>query len=270
MALSDILADSKTFTDDMEMILGDQKVKLGELRGLTTKQQKDLSDKIQSAVERERQATEMSTKATEIFNNLKALETTAAETSKTKPTGEEDDFESNNWWTPVRKRMSAQGKKIEDALAKLDTFGKSLERAASIWAQDRWSTQYEKASPRLKKSKDHADWDLTKVREYATKNQLVDEYGFPSIERAVTELTKATEIEEIKKQAREEGFKDGQTRARLAGQNRPSSATGGKKTGKAAVEEFGLEGLGDDVASDPELMEALETARQAFDPSQIQ
>jgi hypothetical protein len=201
---------------------------------------------------------------------LQAAEAEAEKTRGKQPTGEEDDFDTNNWWTPVRKRMSASESKLQEAITKFDNLSKAVEKAATIFATDRWNAQYERTAPRLKKVKEYADWDMAKVREYATKNQLTDEFGFPSIERAVTELTKVSDLEEAKKIAREEGFKEGQQRARLAGQNRPSSATGGKKTGKAAVEEYGLEGLGDDIASDPDLMEQLELARQAFDPNTLQ
>ena len=70
MTLAEILADAKTFTDDMEMQLGEHKVKLADLRGLTAKQQKDLSEKLQAANQREQEALQTASKATEIYNNL--------------------------------------------------------------------------------------------------------------------------------------------------------------------------------------------------------
>jgi hypothetical protein len=270
MNLQDILSDSKTFTDDMEMQLGEHKVKLADLRGLTAKQQKDLSDKIQAATQREQEALQTASKATEIYNNLAKQQAEFEAARGKQPTGEEDDFETNNWWTPVRKRMTAQEKQLKEAIDKVTQLNSAFEKAAVMFASDRWNSQYERVAPKLKKSKEYSDWDLTKVREYATKNQIVDEFGFPSVEKAVALLTRADDLEEAKKQAREEGLREGLQRARLSTQSRPTSATGGKKTGKAAVEEFGLDGLGDDMADDPELMEALEQARQAFDPSQLQ
>lgn len=269
MTLAEILADSKTFTDDMEMQLGDQKVKLSDLRGLTSKQQKDLSDKIQAASERERQATEMATKATEIYNNLDALQKKALESSTARPTEDADDFDTNNWWTPVRKRMTAHEKQLKEAVDKVNSLSAAFEKAATMFATDRWNSQYERSAPKLKKSKEYADWDVAKVREYATKNQIVDEFGFPSIEKAIQTLTRADDIEEARKSAREEGLREGLNRGRLERMNRPSSATGGASKGKPAVEEFGLDGLGDDVMNDPELMEALAKAQAAFDPDSL-
>jgi hypothetical protein len=272
MTLQEILADAKTFTDEMEMSLGDNKVKLGDLRGLTAKQQKDLSDKIQSATDRERTATEMATKASEIYNNLDALQKKALESQPKQPTGDSDDWETNEWWKPARTRLSSFEKQQKETMDKLTTLATAVERAATIWAEDRWNSQYERAAPRLKKNKDYADWDVAKVRDYATTHKLLDGYGFPSIEKAVAELTKANEIEEIKKQAREEGLKEGMNRGRLERMNRPSSASGGRSAGakKSSVEEHGLEGLGDDVMDDAELMEQLAEAQKAFDPTSLQ
>lgn len=269
MTLQEILADSKTFTDDMELQLGDNKIKLSDLRGLTSRQQKDLSDKLQAAAERERQATEMATKATEIFNDLSAQK--AAASAQPTVSDDGDDFDTNNWWTPVRKRFSERDKKLEEAIAKVDTISKAFEKAATMFATDRWTSQYDRIAPRLKKSKEYADWDMPKLRDYAAKNQLIDEFGFPSVEKAAAALTRTDELEEIKRQAREEGLKEGLTRSRLERLNRPSSASGAKPVkGKSSVEEFGLEGLGDDVMSDDELVEQITRAQQAFDPNSLQ
>lgn len=270
MTLAEILSDSKTFTDDMEMQLGEHKVKLADLRGLTAKQQRDLSEKLQAATQREQTAAEMAEKATGIFNNLSALEKKALEMMPKERADGEDDFDTNNWWTPVRKRISAQEKTLNEAIEKVNTLNRSFEKAATMFATDRWMGQYERVAPKLKKSKDYADWDMAKVRDYATKNSILDEFGFPSVEKAVLQLTRVDDIEEAKRIAREEGFKEGQQRARMAAQTRPTSATGGRKSNKAAVEEHGLEGLGDDVANDAELMEMLEQTRAAFEPENVQ
>jgi hypothetical protein len=269
MKLEDILSDAKTFGDDLEMSLGEHKVKLGDLRGMTAKQQKTLSEKLEAAGRREQEAIDNSTRAATLLANLQEIE--KKNKTETRPTDDADDFETNNWWTPVRKRMTAQEEQIKKAMESVQKLTDSFSKAATMFATDRWQSQYERVAPKLKKAKDYADWDMAKVRDYATKNNIIDEFGFPSVEKAVQQLTAVTDLEEARKAAREEGLKEGLQRARLAGQNRPSSATGGKKqAGKSAVEEHGLEGLGDDMADDPELMELLENARQAFDPQQLQ
>jgi hypothetical protein len=72
----------------------------------------------------------------------------------------------------------------------------------------------------------------------------------------VLELTKANDIETIRKEAYAEGMKAAKTKTRLDNQPKPSSASGGNwPKEKSAVAEVGLEGLGDDAVNDPELME---------------
>ena len=270
--LQDVLNDKNNYADDIEITIGTEKLKLGEIRGFTAKEKKELSESLQAAKRDREQAAEVSTKAAEIYNTLDALSKKAADdAAKRQPSGEEDDFETNNWWTPVRKRMTAQEKQIQDAVTAVKTLTDSFTKAATMFATERWNNQYERVAPRLKKSKDYADWDVTKLREYATKNQIVDEFGFPSVEKAAQTLTRADDLEEVRREAYEKGKKEAEQRLRLASQARPTSATGGKlPKGKSAVEEMGLEGLGDDVMGDEELMDMLGKAQASFDPNSLQ
>lgn len=267
----DIFDDKIAFPDELEIPIGDRKVKLGDLRAMTAKQQRELAEKLTAATERERTALEMSEKAAGIFNNLKKMEDDAKALEASRPTGETDDFDTNNWWTPARKRITAQEQKITDALSKVQTLTDSFTKAATMFATDRWNSQFDRVAPKLKKSKEYADWDVARVRDYATKNNVLDEFGFPSVEKAVALLTRVDDIEEAKKAAFEEGKKEAQRLARMAAQARPTSNTGGKTPkGKSAVEDLGLEGLGDDVANDEELMDMLSRTQAAFDPGSLQ
>lgn len=254
MTLQEILADSKTFADGIELTIGTEKVNLGQLRDLSATQQRQLSEKISGADRREQEARDTAMKAATLLSELeKARETLNAQKTVT-PT--DDDFDKEEFWGPVRKRFSERDKKLEDAIKGLENLSKSVERAATIWAQERWQNQFKEVAPRLKKVDQYKDWDFKRVLDYATERKIVDDYGFPSIERTVAELTKANEIDTIKKEAFEAGKKAAEQRRRLDNQPRPSSATGGKiKADESAVEKFGLEGLGDDAMNDPELME---------------
>ena len=259
MTLEQILSDKTTFADNIELVIGNEKVTLGGLRELSAKQQKDLSDKIAGADAREREARETAVRAANLLSELEGAKQklTAAKDNPPPPT---DDFDKEEFWAPARKALSARDKKIDDAIAKIDTLSKSIERAATVWATDRWQSQYERNAPKLKKVDAYKDWDYDKVLEYATKNNLVDANGFPSIDRAVADLTKSSDLDAIRKQAYEDGLKKGRTEARLESVPRPSSASGGAPRGKGAkssVAENGLEGLGDDVMDDPEIMEQI-------------
>lgn len=257
MTLEQILADPNTFADTIEMPIGTEKITLGQLRSLSNSRQKELSDKIASATSQETVARDTAMKAANLLSELQTAKEKLIEQKTTPPT--EDDFDKEEFWGPVRKRFSERDKKIEDAIKGLDALTKAVTQVSTIWAEDRWAGQFEKVSPRLKKVDQYKDWDYTKVRDYAVQNKILDKHGLPSVENAVMELTKATEIEQIKKEAYEEGKKAGQSRARLETMAKPASASGGRGVakGKSAVAEYGFEGLGDDVMNDPELAEQI-------------
>ena len=249
-----IFNDRTTFTDTMELSIGDKKFTLGDLRGLSARQQQQVAEKISGADRREAEARDTAMKAANLLSELeKAREGLIAQRTQV-PT--EDDFDKEEFWGPVRKRFSDRDAKIDQALKGIESLSKSVERAATIWAQERWQGQFKEVSPRLKKVDAYKDWDFKKVLDYATERKIVDDYGFPSVERAVLELTKANDIEQIKKEAYAEGMKAAKQKNRLDNQPRPSSASGGRQPAdKSAVAEIGLEGLGDDAINDPELME---------------
>src|SRR5271166_419791 len=257
MTLEQILADKTTFTDGMEITLGAEKVALGALRDLSARQQKELSDKIAGADQRETAARDTAMKAANLLSELQTAKETLTAQKTAPPT--EDDFEKEEFWSPVRKRFTERDKKIDDAISKIDNLTKAVTQVSTIWAEDRWQGQFDKVAPKLRKVEKYKDWDYTKVRDYASTNKLLDAHGLPSVERAVMELTKETDLEVIRKEAYEKGLKEGKTNARLESMPRPSSASGGKPLakGKSAVEEVGLEGLGDDVMADSELMEQI-------------
>jgi hypothetical protein len=254
MTLQEILADPKTFADGIEMTIGNEKVNLGQLRELSANQQRQLSEKIAGAESRESIARDTATKAANLLAELQTARDNLQAQKTTPPT--DDDFDKEEFWSPVRKRFSDRDTKIDQAIKGIETLSNQVKNAAAIWFKDRTRSQYEKVSGRLKKVDAYKDWDADKVLGYATEHRIVDEDGMPSVEKAILELTKANDIETIKKEAYAEGMKAAKQKGRLDAQPRPSSATGGRQpVDKSAVAEIGLEGLGDDAMNDPELME---------------
>lgn len=256
MTLQEILANKTTFGDDIELTIGTEKVNLGQLRDLSAKQQKDLSDKIAGADNREKEARDTAMKAATLLSQLEDART-KLEASKKEPVTD-DDFDTSEWWKPVKARFAERDTKIDQALKGIEALTKSVSQAATIWAKDRWRGQFDRVAPRLKKVDAYKEWDLDKVLNYATEHKILDENDMPSVEKAVLELTKANDLKTAADEAYERGLKEGRTKARLETMPRPSSATGGKSgKGKSSVEEHGFEGLGDDVMNDAELMESL-------------
>jgi hypothetical protein len=249
----DILDDEKTFADSIEFELGGRKVTLGDVRGLSRKKQQELSEKLADTERRRTEVLDLATKAAELKATLEAQ---VAEAGKTRPNPTDDDFDKDPFWEPVRKRVaaeSASAKELKDNLTKLTN---AMTMATSIWAEDRWQGQFERGKTRLKGDK-FKDYTYEKVRDYAATNKILDKHGLPSVERAILELTKEDEKQVAIDEAFQRGLKEGQVKGRMGVMSRPTSAAGIKVPEKSVVAEKGLEGLGDDVAEDPELMKML-------------
>ena len=254
--LQEVLDDPKTFEDGIELEIKGVKTTLGDLRGLSSAQQKKISASLADAESKRNAAIADAEKAAAILNGLQTLEKETKET-RTAPVGDEDDFDTNNWWTPVRKRLNPLEEQNKALQKQVKDLADSIGRAATIWAEDRWHGQYDRMSDRLKKSSKHKDMTYEQVRDYAAQQKLLDSYGFPSVEKAIMDLTKEDDIERIRREAHEAGVKEGATRARLGANPRPTSASGGRQQTKGLDPTKNLEDLGDAIVDDPELSEML-------------
>ena len=265
--VEDILKDSKTFTDDMEMTIGDKKIPLGELRSMSKTGQDRLTEQMSEAQRDRQSAADLATKAADLVAKLEAAQ--ANNTTRQAP-ADDDDFDSNNWWTPVRKRLTPIENEQKNLAKQFKDNEAAMQRAAMIFAEDRWEREYEAASPRLKKSKEHKDWTMEKVRDYAVQHKLVDRFGFPSIREATNHLTKADEMQTVRNEEYERGLSEGRTQGRLNVMPRPSTA--GSKQGGAAKQinpDRGFNDLSDVVMEDPELSRMLGELG-ALEPGDIQ
>ena len=255
MNLKQVLDDEKTFADGIEIVINNEKVTLGDLRGLSRAKQEELSNRMKATEDKFTEVTNLATEAARLKGQLEEQLAAAGKNRTIPPT--EDELDSDPFWAPVKKRygtIDSTVKELKDTVTKL---GQAAERMATIWAQDRWKQQFNSLAPRLAKSSKHKDMTFEKVRDYAAEKKLLDDFGFPSVEKAILELTREEDFEARLAQARDEGRKEGETRGRLTASGRPTSATGPKKPEKSVVAEKGLEGLGDDVAADPELSRML-------------
>lgn len=251
MDLDQILADEKTFADNIEFELGGRKVNLGELRGLSKRQRAELSDRMAETERKRAEVLQLAEQAAEVKGRLDAQLLEASK--RTQPT---DDFDTDPFWAPVKKQLAPYAdlnKQLNEKLSKLENAANQM---ANIWAEDRWQNQFERTKDRLKGDK-FKDMTYEKVRDYAGTHKLLDSYGLPSVEKAVLELTKEDEVQRKVDEAFQRGLREGNVKGRMGVQPRPTSAMGEKQPENSVVAKKGLEGLGDDVAADPELMDML-------------
>lgn len=252
MNLSQILDDEKTFADAIEITVNGEKHSLGDLRALSRAKQKDLSDKIAATEHKRAEVLELAEQAATLKSNLEQQLADAGKRGNPSNSDLDDPF-----FAPVKKAFDGRDSEIKELKGTLEKLNNAANQMAKIWAEDRWQGQYEKSKTRLKGDK-AKEWTYEKVRDFAGTNKILDSYGLPNIEKAIQQLTQEDERQDIEQAAYERGLKEGQVKGRMNVMPRPTSASGGKPPAeKSAVAERGLEGLGDDVAEDKDLMRML-------------
>jgi hypothetical protein len=254
MNIDDILKDEKNYPDTLELPVGDQKIPLSTLRSAY----RAVSAEREQLGKDRQTVADLASKAAQLNEKLEQQMAAASQTEsgrRTAPT--DDEFDADPFFAPVRKRLDPIQKTVEELKKTNEQLAKSVANAATIWARDRWEGQLSRNRDRLKGDKYKQYQDVESILKYATDNRILDTYGFPSVEGAINKLTEGDTIEQIKTVEYERGLKEGQMKARIASMSRPTSASGPKGPEKSVVAERGLEGLGDDVANDPELMDML-------------
>ena len=264
MALSDILKNTAKYGDDLEVSFGDEKVKLGDLRTLTASEQKALSDELARQQARTADLNDLATKTATLLNQNEQERARAAERNAAPPPDDWDKLYDNDpSYAPVRKRFSTLEQELKSAKELLTKQQQDLQNASAIAIDRFWQDDYRAHSSRLKgdKYKDYRGQDgYRKLAQYANDHKLLDNYGLPSVTRAIDELTKTDAVDAAAQEAYEKGLREGQQRARLGTQARPSS--GGNK-GAGAKPPAGLapdanfNDLEDAVMDDPEMREML-------------
>lgn len=260
-----ILKDEGTYPDTLEIIMGTEKVSLGQIRDMSKKQQSRITEEL-SGIQRERQTLAqkqqevltLSERATETYNKLE--EQLAKASRNAVPDGDpEKMWDTDQWYSPARKRISEIQKTIADLAETQKKLGSAVTSAVSIWMDDRWENEYSQVAPELEKYPKLAEWrDPEKLKKYASENKILDKRSMPSIREAVNRLT-AVEREAAKSEdAYQRGLREGQMKARLGAQPRPASAAAAVVNGSGKVAETFEEAMSPDaVAQDSELNEML-------------
>jgi len=254
-----VLDDTKTYPDNTEFAIGNDKVTLGELRTARTQMEAELGKKTQAADDKFREVTELATKAAELKATYERQVADLQKNDKGNRGGStsEDEFESDPFWQPANKKFKAINETVQKMNDTVTKLAGAMEKATTIWAEDRWRGQFDRLAPRLQKIEKHKNMTYEQVRDYAAEHKLVDRHGLPSVEKAILELTAESERDSLIQEAFDKGRREGEMRGRLAATVRPTSASGPPNPEKSHVKDKGLEGLGDDVAEDKELTEML-------------
>src|SRR5580692_3178564 len=160
MALTDILNDKSKYADTLEVDFGGEKVSLADLRSLDKSLQQSLSDKLTAADAREKAAAAKVAELTVLADKTATFlnsQQDPAQRQAVAPDEWDKLYDSDPSYAPVRRRLDALQKKLDDGFSTLDAQKKSLEQAAMIFANDRWDSQFRENRDRLK-SDQYAQW----------------------------------------------------------------------------------------------------------------
>jgi len=262
-AIKKFLEDTKNYPDTVMVTIGETQIPLSSLRALNSTERTQLADRLKAVETQEGELKTRQQKIVELATKAQAAYDAAEEARKAAaaaPRGgspSEDPF-SDPWLAPVKTALEtrdAQIKKLTDQLTQtLTTVG----QAATIFAEDRWDREYN--------SIDFGKRDKKPTRQelidFAIKENLTDRHKMPSVVAAWNKMSEADRLEEIKKQAREEGIEQGRQQA-LASRVPPPGVSGPGQAPVPLKVDPNKGDLGDlygDAIKDPELRALLEQA----------
>jgi hypothetical protein len=265
---SKILADKETYKDDLTLRFKDadgseREVPLGDFRSLTSREQKELSDRIADAQARETEASKRFESADNLGKQAAKVLADIEELKKNTRTAApgEDPF-NDPWLAPVKEALSKRDAEIAD-LKKLVASGQAtLQQAAQIFLKNNWKSEYNSLNFGNTSKKPTRD-ELVK---YAATNKLTDEDGIPSISRAWEEMSRADREEATKKEAYERGLEAGRIAAAANRVTQPGVPGSGGPAAPVKTNPGELPDLFTEGMKDPEIRGLLQQLAEAGIP----
>jgi hypothetical protein len=263
-AIKRFLEDTKNHPDTVMVTIGETQIPLGSLRQLNSTERTQLADRLK-AVEtqegelktRQQKIVELATKAQAAYDAAEEARKAAAGNNNRGTPSNEDPFE-DPWLKPVKTALEARDAQIKKLTDQLTQTLTTVGQAATIFAEDRWDREYN--------SIDFGKRDKKPTRQelidFAIKENLTDRHKMPSVVAAWNKMSEADRLEEIKKQAREEGIEQGRQQA-LASRVPPPGVSGPGQAPVPLKVDPNKGDLGDlygEAIKDPELRALLEQA----------
>lgn len=260
--LNAILNDDKTYPDNLEIILspGDgrasEKIALGTIRDMSRRQQQELTTRLAETKSEFDKARELSTQAATMLASLQKEPPKQDERRAEPPSDYDKLYDTDPYYEPIRKRLSPLEKVLEEIRKGQEDDRKAREQMVVAFARDRFDRQYRDVKERLKDDKYKDYRDPQKLAQYAVSKGLTDEFGLPSVEKAVSDLTREDDLERIRKEAYEEGRKKGAIDNRMRSMQRGTTSGGGGEHKDAADitlnPEMNFNDLDEKVLGDPD------------------
>jgi hypothetical protein len=269
----EIIRDENTYPDSFELPFGNEKIKLGDIRDRSRKQQKLVADAMselqkqrESVDARQRQVEDMANKAQATYGELQRQyeeQTKQAERQKNVAANggydPEQMYENDMWYGPVRKRLTATDEALKKMSSDMTQMVNAVKGLAGFYTDDRMQSEFDSLADMRKRSKQISSWDYDQMKKYVEDNKIYDKRGMPSVKEAVNRLTLEERQQATSEDAYQRGLREGEMRARMGSMPRPASAAAAMPGGTAQTPPSTIdEALApDSIQQDEELMKML-------------
>lgn len=169
MTLEELIADAKV-NDEMELVFGDSKFKLGDLRAHQKTSEQRLQGELAKITAKQNELNQLATQAAELIEKYKNPPAPAA------PAAGDIDFDTDPLFSPfVQKKM----KPLEAKLTEFDTAIKAVQQSIADSAKFLLHDYYDRrwnSIPETKRPKDKGWKDYLRV---AGEKRILNEFGLP-------------------------------------------------------------------------------------------
>ena len=249
--LEELLADAK-IADDMEVVLGDYKFKVGEVRRFRTEAEKKFAEKVAETVAERERLTQLATEATQLIEKMNA----EPPVPKTKGNGAEGeiDFDTDALYSPVAKKLKPILEGLETLKKQNETLTTSLLESSKVFLHDFYARNWNALPAEKRGNKTWKDY-LKKAVELKINNEynLPDPVG--ALMREIEPIERdamAKENETLKAQVAELQKQSAMPRMPRPGATGAPSAPKGKEKAFESADE-----LVDAAFADPAIQEII-------------
>jgi hypothetical protein len=211
-----LLENAQQYPDTTVVRFGDTEVPLGSLRALNADDRADLNAAIEANTKRTkeleaRQAEilDLASKAEGTFRSAEELRKTAearaAAAGGNAPANPWDD----PWLKPVDQRFAGTAKELADMKELLKTTLQAVGKAATVFSEDRWDSQYQTIDFGKREKKPSRQ----ELIDYAKTNNLTDRHGLPSIAAAWHKMSEPERLDQVRLEAEARGRELGRQEA---------------------------------------------------------
>ena len=262
-SLEDILAKAD-LNDDIAFEFGGSKFTVGDVRKLRTK----LDGETKTAKQKREEAEQLAMQAASLLTQLqeaeaKAKEAAAARKGLENNSGGAADWRKDPFYAPVAEELARMSGTYDTAIKEVKELAgalkKTMDQYSSVYAYERLRAQYDSNADKLK-----GKGEFKELARQAVERKLLDDYGLPTLEPLISELTLPERIAAERKAAVDEAKVawDKEQAAKSVASQRPGAAARFqvKKDDKppiGKIEELNSETVLKGIADDPEFAKAM-------------